>query len=512
MSTIPATLSLGEPPNGSLGLHMRGISKSFFATKALTRVDLDVAPGEVVAMLGENGAGKSTLSSVIAGIIQPDEGEMRWRGQSYVPKSPGDALQAGIALIHQETKLLPDLTIAENVFLGHLLTKGGNIDRTEMNRRAGEQLDRLGLRIPPTRVVKGLPIAAQQQIEIAKALTLHAKLLILDEPTAALGGEETERLFAQVAALQKEDVSFIYVSHRLEEIAKVSNRIVVLRDGQMVAANDRPDIPVRRLVEQMVGRSIDQVYPDLPTPQDREVIQVSNLTSAVGKFTDISFTVHAGEIFGIAGIVGAGRTEVVRAISGADPISSGSVTLDGKPLNLSSPERVIKSGVVLVPEDRKGQGVILDMSLSDNITLANLDRLRKSTRSGWITPAATNKLAKQVLGSMTVKGRVEQRAGTLSGGNQQKVVIGKWLAAGCRLFLFDEPTRGIDVGAKSEIFALIEGLVEHGAAVLLISSELTEIVHVCDRAYVMRAGRIGGELARAELSEENILRLAMHEA
>jgi len=507
MTSAMATSPTSGPTTDSPGLHLRGISKNFLAVKALSNVDLDVAPGEVVALLGENGAGKSTASSVIAGIIPPSEGEMYWQGQPYAPKSPKEALHAGIVLIHQETKLLPDLTIAENVFLGHLLIQNGRVNRTEMNRRAGEQLERLGMRLSPTRLVKGLPIAAMQQIEIAKALTLKAELLILDEPTAALGGEETERLFAQVAALQKENVSFIYVSHRLEEIARVSSRIVVLRDGHMVAANDRPDIPVRQLVEQMVGRSVDNMYPTLPTPQDREVLTVSGLTAPDGKrFRDITFTVRAGEIFGIAGIVGAGRTEFVRAVTGADPIGSGQISIEGKPLRVKEPSDAIKAGIVLVPEDRKGQGVILDMSLSQNITLGNLDRVRN--RSGWITLAATGGLAKKVLSSMTVKGKAEQRAGTLSGGNQQKVVIGKWLARNPKVFILDEPTRGIDVGARAAIYEVIAGLAREGMAVIVVSSDLDEVLGLSHRIAVMARGQIAGILDRSEATDVAVIELA----
>src|SRR5215210_3301515 len=343
------------------GLVVRNVSKRFGATQALHHIDLDVAPGEVVALLGENGAGKSTLSNIIAGVFPSDTGSMTWQGAPYQPSSPGDALAVGIGLIHQEMRLLPHLSIAENVFVGRQLMRGGRVDRAEMNRRAQEQLRRLGLDVSPNRLVGSLRVAAQQQVEIAKALALNARLLILDEPTAALGAEETDHLFERVDALRREGVSFIYVSHRLEEIARICDRVVVLRDGQWVTSHDTAQVPVRRLVEDMVGRSIENVFPELSPPTDREAITVTGLTAHDNFFEDISFSVHEGEIFGIAGIVGAGRTELVRAIAGADPVSAGTVAIDGRQLKPGDTREAIRAGVVLVPEDRKQQGVVLDM-------------------------------------------------------------------------------------------------------------------------------------------------------
>src|SRR3954451_11042157 len=300
------------------GLTVRGVSKRFGATQALHSVDLDVRPGECVALLGENGAGKSTLSNIIAGVFPSDTGEMTWDGQPYAPTAPEDALDAGLGMIHQEMRLLPDLSLSENVFVGRQLVSGGRIDTKEMDRRAKEQLERLGLDVSPRRLVRTLRVAAQQQVEIAKALALNARLLILDEPTAALGSEETDHLFEQVDALKAEGVSFIYVSHRLEEIARICNRVVVLRDGQWVTSFESAQVPVRQLVEAMVGRSIENVFPDLTPPGEREALTVSGLTAPDRSFADINFTLNHGEMLGIAGIVGAGRTELVRAIAGAD--------------------------------------------------------------------------------------------------------------------------------------------------------------------------------------------------
>ena len=311
-------------------LSLRGIEKSFDTNVVLSGIDLDVYEGELVALLGENGAGKSTMSSIIAGLFPPSTGTMTWEGQPYAPTRPGEAIESGVGLIHQEMRLLPDLSIAENVFVGRLLMKGGRIDRETMNKRAAEQLHRLGLDVPPTALVRTLRVAAQQQVEIAKALTLKARLLILDEPTAALGGEETDRLFAQIDQLRKQGVSFIYISHRLEEIARIADRIVVLRDGRLVATHDSAKVPVNVLLENMVGRNVDRIFPKIEEPTGKEVLRVEGLTGANGAFQDVSFSVRAGEILGIAGIVGAGRTELVRGIAGADPLASGSVFIDGQ--------------------------------------------------------------------------------------------------------------------------------------------------------------------------------------
>src|SRR3954469_19993470 len=364
------------------GLVVRGVSKRFGATQALDHIDLDVRPGEVVALLGENGAGKSTISNIIAGTFAPDTGSMQWHGRPYSPTEPGDAIAAGIGMIHQELRLLPDLSVAENVFVGRWPMTGGRVDREQMNARAAEQLQRLGLDISPTRTVRSLRVAAQQQVEIAKALTLDAKLLLLDEPTAALGAEETEHLFGVIDALRAEGVSFIYVSHRLEEIARIADRVVVLRDGRWVASHETAQVPVPQLIEDMVGRTLERLFPDTGAPTGGEVLRVEGL-SGVG-FQDISFSVREGEVLGIAGIVGAGRTELVRAIAGADPVASGTVTVDGRPLALGDPKAAIRAGVALVPEDRKAEGIILDLPIADNVALCNLDRL---SDGGWVRPA-----------------------------------------------------------------------------------------------------------------------------
>ena len=487
-------------------LVLEGITKSFGPVQVLRGIDLDVREGEMVALLGENGAGKSTVSSIIAGLQAADRGSMRWEGAAYAPRSPREAMEAGIGLIHQEMRLLPDLSIAENVFVGRLAMRRGRLDRDAMNRAAAEQLRRLGLDISPTRPVRGLSVAAQQQIEIAKALTLRARLLILDEPTAALGLAETEQLFTQIRRLKQEGFSFLYVSHRLEEIARIADRVVVLRDGSRVAAHETAQVPVHRLLTDMVGRSIERIFPERLVSCGREVIRIERLTSAFGAFGDISFSVQAGEVFGIAGIVGAGRTELVRAIAGADPIASGTVTLDGVPLAGGRPDEAIRRGIVLVPEDRKAQGVVLEHSLADNLALGNTDRL--ATRHGWMTPRRTQEFASGLIRRLGVKGSARQKAGSLSGGNQQKLVIARWVARDPRVFILDEPTRGIDMGARAAIYEVIAGLAARGMAVIVVSSDLEEVLGLAHRIMVLSRGRQMGILDREEASNVKVMELA----
>ena len=486
-------------------LSLRNICKSFGPTEVLHDLNLDIHPGEVVALLGENGAGKSTASNIISGSIQATSGEMFWQGASYAPANPKEAIDAGIGMIHQELMLLPHVTIAENVFLGRYPTKFGRVDRKEMERRAHSGLERLGLDISPRRLVAGLSTASQQLIEIAKALTLNAQLLILDEPTAALGGEETRLLFDQIARLKAEGVGILYISHRLEEIKQIADRIVVLRDGAKVREFDSADIPVRTIVEAMVGRKMEQMFPPLSSPGAETVFEVENLSAPSGTFSDVSFSVRAGEIFGIAGLVGSGRTELVRAIAGADPLRSGSIRLNGETLRISSPSDAIDKGIVLVPEDRKLQGVILPHSISDNIAYSNLDKV---SRTGWIQRRNIRDFAARQIETFGVKGIGRQRANELSGGNQQKVVIAKWLARNPRVVLLDEPTRGIDVGARSSIYEIIHGLAAEGVAVVVVSSDLEEVLGVSNRILVMAAGRQAGILDHAEANDVSVMELA----
>ena len=487
------------------GLSIRGISKSYGGVEVVSAIDLDVHPGEVVALLGENGAGKSTLSSIIAGVVKPNSGQMRWQGVPYRPELPIDARNAGVGLIHQEMRLLPELSIAENVFVGRLPRRNGRIDRAAMNQQAKAQLQRLGLDVSPSRLVKTLQIAAQQQVEIAKALTLNAKLLILDEPTAALGSDETDRLFERIKALKSEGVSFIYISHRLEEIARVADRIAVLRDGHLIATHDSAKASVQVLVEQMVGRKVDKLFPTFKPPKENVVLEVAGLTSQEGTFKDISFSVRQGEVFGLAGIVGAGRTEVVRAVAGADPVAGGSVAVNGQVLKLNGTRDAIQAGIVLVPEDRKAQGLIVAHTLTDNITVGNHDLFAKG---GWVWPRKARSFAQAAITQMGVKGQPDQYVSALSGGNQQKVVIGKWLARNAKVFILDEPTRGIDVGARAAIYEVIRGLAEAGMAVVLVSSDLEEVIGLSHRVLVLSLGEQQGLLEGDEIDQVAVMKLA----
>ena len=491
---------------GGQGLTLRGVSKKYGPITVLSDVDLEVRPGEVLALIGENGAGKSTIASIISGLVPATTGTMTWRGEPYAPGAPADALCAGIGLIHQEMRLVLDLSIAENVFVGRLPIRGGRIDRNLMNRRAAEQLHRLGLDTAPTTRVRDLRVAAQQQVEIAKALTLEARLLIFDEPTAALGGEETERLFEQIGRLKAEGVSFIYISHRLDEIPRIADRIAVLRDGRLVTTHETAEVPVKTLVEEMVGRPLDRMFPDIPPPPASEpLIEVEGLTSAEGAFEDVSFSVRPGEVFGVAGIVGAGRTELMRAISGADPIAAGRVKISGRLLRLDGPRDALERGLVLVPEDRKAQGLILPQTIAENLALGNYQRLAPS---GWITSAKTQDFAARAISQFVIKGVASQRVNQLSGGNQQKVVIAKSILREPKVVILDEPTRGIDVGARAAIYEIIADLAHHGMAVIVVSSDLDEVLGLSHRVMVLSRGRNRGILEREQAGRVAVMELA----
>ncbi|MCY4049218.1 MAG: sugar ABC transporter ATP-binding protein [Hyphomicrobiales bacterium] len=487
-------------------LSLENIRKSFGQVEVLHGVDMEVYAGEVVALLGENGAGKSTVSNIISGTILPSSGKMTWLDAPYAPANPREAIDAGVGMIHQELLLLPHLSIAENIFVGRYPMKSGRVDRREMERRAHAGLERLGLDISPRRTVHGLSTANQQLIEIAKALTLNAKLLILDEPTAALGGEETKLLFDQIERLKSEGVGIIYISHRLEEIKQIADRIIVMRDGDKVREFDTASLPVRTIAETMVGRALEQIFPSLPTPESEIALKVDGLSSPNGRFNDVSFEVRKGEILGIAGLVGAGRTELVRAIAGVDPIQSGTVKFQGKDITPKSTRDAIKNGIVLVPEDRKLQGLVLGHSIRENFAYSNFEAV---SISGWIINSRIRKFADDVIKKFGVKGTGEQKVDELSGGNQQKVVLAKWLARSPKIVLLDEPTRGIDVGARSSIYELINRLAGEGIAVVVVSSDLEEVLGVSHRILVMAAGQQTGILDRSEASDVSIMELAM---
>lgn len=488
-------------------LMVKHISKGFPGVQALIDVSITVRKGEVHALLGENGAGKSTLSSVIAGLIEADEGEMTWMGNPYKPSSPREAMDNRIGLIHQELKLLPKLSIAENIFVGRIpLSEKGLIDRKRMQQESAIQLKRLGLQVDTSMKVGKLQVAQQQLVEIAKAMTLDASLLILDEPTAALGSQETEKLFELIHQLKNEGMSFIYISHRLEEIAQIADRITVLRDGCHIATHETADIPLKKLVEEMVGRKIETIFPEItPGNTKKEVLTVRNLTSHDNAFRNINFSVREGEIFGIAGIVGAGRTELLRAVFGADPIKEGEVIIDNKPINITHPADAIKSGMVLVPEDRKLQGLILNQEISENLALCNYDIL---SRKGWIKPSSVIEFSKQLIREFGIKGASKTLIKQLSGGNQQKVLIAKWVSRAPKVIFLDEPTRGVDVGARSSIYNIIKDLSEKGISVVVVSSELEEVLGLSHRVMVLSRGEQRGILEREEADNIKVMELA----
>ncbi len=490
-------------------LELRGISKSFGPVQALHDVSFAVWPGEVHMLLGENGAGKSTLMKVLCGAHRADDGSFFHNGQPVQVAGPADARRLGIAVIFQEFSLVPYLDIAQNIFLGRA-PRGrlpGTLDRRRMHAEARRVLDMLGFDADPSSKVHRLGVAQQQMVEIAKALSQDARILVMDEPTAALSDRESEQLFATMARLKAAGVAIVYISHRMAEVFALGDRVTVLRDGKLIRSLLPGEAGPDELVRLMVGRSVDMTYPRHFGTPGPLLLQVTGLCAPSG-IRDIGLTVHAGEIVGLCGLVGSGRTEVARAIFGADPVSSGQVRVFGR-IHAGGPDAAARLGMALIPESRKTEGLALRRSVGDNLLVAGLPRL---FRSGVFRPGRARRVAQSVVERLSIATRGTLRAvATLSGGNQQKVVIGKWLAAEARLFIFDEPTRGIDIGAKAQIFALIDGLVRAGAGVLMISSEQSEIVHVCDRAYVMRGKRIVGELARGELSEQNIVRLGMHD-
>ena len=493
--------------NSDFVLELRGISKHFPGVQALRNVSLQVRQGEVHVLLGENGAGKSTLMKIVMGALRRDEGEILLQGEPVDISGPQEALERGISMVYQEFNLAPHMTIAENIFLGRERTYArplNLVDRKRMNREAAELLRRLRLEISPDERVANLTVAQAQLVEIAKALSADANILILDEPTAALSEAEIDRLFDIIRQLKEEGVSFIYISHRLDEIPRIGDRVTVLRDGQVVETV-AADTPANDLIRLMVGRKLDQLYPKAKAEIGEVRLEASHLERE-GVLHDVSLTIRAGEIVGLAGLVGAGRTELARAIFGADPLDSGEVRVDGEPVKIRSPEDAIRAGIAYLSEDRKLFSLALTMTVVENITLAALD---KFCRGPVILTDEERRAAQRFVDTLRIRTpSLYQQVQYLSGGNQQKVVLAKWLATDARILLFDEPTRGVDVGAKAEIFELIGKLVQRGAAVLLISSYLPELLGLADRILVMNQGRITADLPREEATQERILRYA----
>jgi ribose transport system ATP-binding protein len=485
----------------------RGISKRFPGVRALDDVSLAVGSGEVLAIIGENGAGKSTLLKILAGVQAPDDGEILVAGRPARFRGVEDALAAGIALIHQELNLADNLDLAGNIFLGREPRRLGLLDFAAMRRQASEWLAMVGLDLDPATPLSRLPIGRQQLVEIAKALSTRARLLIMDEPTSSLSARETETLFRVVKDLRSRGVSVVWISHRLGEVKELADRVVVLRDGKNageIAA--RAEIEHERMIRMMVGRDIDRLARRPSHPPGDVVLTVRDLRTPAHPTHLVSFELRAGEIVGVAGLVGAGRTELLTTLFGITPAVAGSLALAGRAVTPKSPLEAVAAGLALVPEDRKQQGLVLEMAVRENISLVSL---WPESRGGFIDFARERRLAAEMIPALAIKTPGDRQAVQfLSGGNQQKVVLAKWLAMKPKVLLLDEPTRGIDVGAKAEIYDLVHRLAGAGLAVLFVSSEMEEILSLADRALVMHEGRLAGGLLRGELTEENVMRLA----
>ncbi|MEN3335372.1 MAG: ribose transport system ATP-binding protein [Blastocatellia bacterium] len=491
-------------------LEMRGVTKRFPGVVALNAVDLDVYPAEVLALIGENGAGKSTLMKILGGVYQPDVGELRIDGQPVVIASVSDALRLGIGFIHQELNVLDNLDVASNIFLGREPVYGGPlrlIDRQRMDSDAEIYIERLGLNLSPRTPLTRLSIAQKQLVEIAKALSQNARLLIMDEPTSSLTLTETGRLLAVVKELRAQGVSIIYISHRLGEIEEIADRVVALRDGQNAGRLAREEIHHDQMVRLMVGRELQNFYVHSDAERQPGYFAIDNLRTSRYPDSQVSFEVAKGEILGVAGLVGAGRSEMAQAIFGTDRAVGGTLKLDNQPLVIKTAEEAIKHGIYLIPEDRRNSGLVIDMTIRENITMPALERY---ATAGLIQRDKERDAAAQMSKRLNVKApTVEERVGNLSGGNQQKVVLAKWLSLAPRVLIFDEPTRGIDVGAKAEIYELMRNLAREGVAIMMISSDMEEVLGVSDRVAVMHEGRLTGILEREACSEEAIMRLAV---
>jgi rhamnose transport system ATP-binding protein len=500
--------SNGTEAQGIPALELSRIAKAFGAVIALTNATLVLRSGSIHALVGENGAGKSTVVKIIAGLYQRDSGEFRLEGERVDFTSTAQSKAAGIAVIYQEPTLFPDLSVTENIFMGRQPTKSfGRIDRKLMRDEAVGLFKRLGVRIDPDRPTLGLSIADQQLIEIAKAISLDAKVLVMDEPTAALSGVEVERLFAVARSLRDEGRALLFISHRFDEVFELCDTVTVMRDGAYISTSPIADTTVEQIVRQMVGRDVSSLFPKTEAAIGDEVLVVEGLNQP-GEFHNVSFSVRSGEIVALAGLVGAGRSEIARAVFGVDPYKTGTVSIKGVRVPKRNPAAAMKLGLALVPEDRRKQGLVLESSVARNTTLA----IRRSlTKFGFITSAAENASARIWDSRLEVKAAaLDTEAGTLSGGNQQKVVLAKWLATNPSVLIVDEPTRGIDVGTKAEVHRLLSQLAGQGLAILMISSELPEVLGMADRVLVVREGQITADISRADATAETVMFAATH--
>jgi ribose transport system ATP-binding protein len=494
-------------PSGPPLLEAKGLVKRFPGVLALGGVDLAVGPGETVAVIGENGAGKSTLMKILAGVQTPDAGELRVDGRPVRVDSVRAAEKLGIALIHQELNLCDNLSVAANVFLGREPRRHGLIDRAKIEADAVGLLRAVGLEIPPATLVSRLAIGHQQMVEIAKALSVQARLLIMDEPTSSLSQRETEHLFRVIRGLRNRGVAVVYISHRLGEVREVADRVVVLRDGRNSGELGRDEIDPARMVKLMVGRDLSQFFPHHARKPGPPALEVRDLRTPSHPRHELSFTLSAGEIVGVAGLVGAGRTELLRTLFGIDRARGGLLRVEGREARFHSPLDAIRAGVAMVPEDRKEQGILLEMAVRENLSLASLWKRRLAC--GFLDRDGERTLAEEMIARLRIRTPDDrQLVQFLSGGNQQKVVLGKWLALQPKILLLDEPTRGVDVGAKQEIYRVMDELTGRGVAILFASSDLEEILGMSDRALIMHQGRLAGELPREKLSEESVMFLA----
>ena len=487
-------------------IEMQGIHKAFGTNQVLKGVDFELRPGEVHALMGENGAGKSTLMNILVGLHALDQGTIAVDGKETVFANPGEAEKQGITFIHQELNIWPEMTVLENLFIGRELNLPyGLLDTRKMKRLAREQLQRLSVDLPLNREAGACSVGQQQMIEIAKALMTKAKVIIMDEPTAALTEREIVKLFEVIRSLKSEGVSIVYISHRMEEIFAICDRITVMRDGITVDTKDIPETNFDEVVRKMVGRELTERYPKRNPKPGEVVLEVKNATRR-GLFENVSFNVRAGEVVGFSGLMGAGRTEIMRAIFGLDKLDGGEIVLKGKKINIRRPEDAVRHGIGFITEDRKDEGLVLDFSIRENMALPNLFSF---TSKGFISSRKEKEFVDTLVKRLQVKTQsAETPAGSLSGGNQQKVVIAKWIGIGPSLLILDEPTRGVDVGAKREIYQLINELTDRGVAIIMVSSELPEVLGMSDRIIVVHEGHIGGELTGSEATQENIMTLA----
>lgn len=485
---------------------MENICKTFPGVKALDHVKFELRSGEVMALLGENGAGKSTLMKVLSGVYTRDEGSLKIFGKEYGDLTPKQAQEVGVAIIHQELNMCRHLSVAENMFLGREIKGRFALNNAKMEQEAKRILDDLKIDIDPKETVGELPVSKQQMVEIAKALSINAKILIMDEPTSSLTAREIEDLFRIIKKLKSEGKGIVYISHRLEELQHIVDRVTIMRDGQYITSMNFGDVNMEQIISYMVGREIKEKFPRVECKKGKKVFEVKNL-NAGRMVRDINFSVYEGEIVGFAGLMGAGRTETTRAIFGVDPKESGDIYVDDKKIEVKCPMDAIRNGVVLAPEDRKKDGLCTKLSIRHNLTLPNLDIV--CNKLGVVDSKKEEALCEKAVADLKIKTpSVDVDSGNLSGGNQQKVVVGKWLARNSRVVIFDEPTRGIDVGAKVEIYNLMNELKKQGIAVMFVSSEMPEVMGIADRIVVMCDGRITGEVMARETTQNEILTLA----